>query len=136
MKKPLSPKFQLELLPYNCHLMVLYKPTLAKIAEAHLLMEYGLPDQDYADTVDAEVLWKDSEGVLILNLDVTNIRFGSVLAHECAHIALRVFNRIGEKKQPTGTMHEPFCYLLSNVYQRVYEACLKIDVSRDGNKSI
>ncbi len=129
-KKPLTPEFRLDIHPYNCELLVLYKPTLARVAEWYRLQGYEKPDPDYLTKTDGEVLWRGPHGVLILNLDVTDVRFVSVLAHECAHIALRVFEFIGEQNQPTGFMHEPFCYLLSNVYQRVWEACLKIDVSR------
>ena len=134
-KKPLTPEFCLQIRPYHCELMVLYKPTLEKVVKYHRIMNFEPPNQEEYNGFSGLVLWNGSRGVLFLNLDVTNIEFGSVLAHECGHIALRVFDRIGEKNQPTSFMHEPFCYLLSNVYQRVWEACLKIDVSRNGNKS-
>jgi len=129
-KKPLTSEFRLDIHPYNCELLVLYKPTLAKVAEYRRIQGYELPDPEFLTKTDGEVLWSGAHGVLILNLDVTDMRFGSVLAHECGHVALRVFEFIGEQNQPTGFMHEPFCYLLSNMYQRVWEACLKIDVSK------
>lgn len=131
MKKRLTNKFSLEITPYNCHLLVLYKPTLAMITEYRVMMGFEKPSPDYLETVRGEVLWDRGRGVLFLGLDVTDVKFGSVLAHECGHIALNVFDFIGEKHQPTGNMHEPFCYLLSHTYQRIWEACLKIDVSNE-----
>ena len=130
MKKPMTPKFRLEIHPYECELLVLYKPSLSEVATHRALMGFGEPGPDFLKKTNGEIIWDGPHGVLILNRDVTDFRFGSILAHECCHIALRVFEFIGEDAQPTGTMHEPFCYLVSNVYQRVWEACLKIDVSR------